>query len=854
MTSERFDSSFSESLSEPVLAVIESVLRFSKPTPVQEAAIPLLMSRRDGAVQAETGSGKTLAYLVPVVECILQTLGVAELVSVEKDSKAGADQLQKSADLKSTIVSQGGSQPAVSADLRASCASVSAPASSSLGDSAVPTEATRGKCEPLALIILPTRVLAKQVAGQAQLFLRRVELLVGGSGMQAMRPASLVVGTPGRILHALRNGDFAPGSIQFLILDEADRLLSNPDFPSIMEFIPKQRRTGLFSATLDACEKETLKRFLRNPYLVRVTREPSAKGASGESVPGGADPSSTAGPRPAVSGDASARPSEQYVVPEKLRSWYTVIPYELKPYRLFEYVLSLSGLPEGSPASESGEDGDSRGSTLSGNDSAKTRYRKLIVFVLTCDLTEYLWRIGAQLKTANPSLEGAVEFFYLNSHQTPARQRREYESFAGSERFAVLFTTDIAARGIDLAGVTNVLQYDPPKQISSFLHRCGRTARCFTAGDAGAFLSPEEEGYAILLRNRGIPVLARQCGSIFPSGAAEPSIPPALALFRQQYPPPPETVIHRGAREEVERGGAVVRDLLKEKRVLEQKSATLLQKLEALPAESDAAKTGRKNLSLWQKRVSKIDLELAPFLEKEKAFAEGKKAATFNTPFCSFLRGLGRGDRDLFDAAQAAFVSWCRGYDESDCKVVLALSKLPVGEYAMALGLLKLPRNIKSLCDRYLIFQGEDVEIDSIAYKEAEKEAQRLRRLQQAREAQEARERHGRAEGSEKGGKREAGGKLEQRGGQSVSGASPDSPEQPIHADSNRRREKPSSSPAPSKPEGKSLDRSKFSREKQLLQMLDAGKITEKEFDRLLDDYLDGEEKAARGQRRKQRK
>jgi len=341
----------------------------------------------------------------------------------------------------------------------------------------------------------------------------------------------------------------------------------------------------------------------------------------------------------------------------------------------------------------------------------------------------------------------------------------------------------------------------------------------------------------------------RSYEDLLPSGGASS----ALSLFRELYPPAQEDRQLYASREAIVKAGPEVRRLLKEQKVLEQKLSSLRKKLEGLPEKSESARTGKNNIALWEKRLAKIHSELQPFLDREKLFAEGKKVATFDTEFCSFIRSCEKEDRAIFEAGQAAFVSWCRGYDESDCKIVLALSKLPVGEYAMALGLLKLPKSIKNLCDRHLVFFGEDIDVSALKYQDPLKEEQRLQRLETLRKQREEGRvsRRDAASGdplarvgptpSDEPSRQEVGDPSRKGPHGAFSGNEPDHPGEGGKA----------ALSTPSKPTTKSVDRAKFFRERQLLQMLDSGKISEKEFDRLLDEYLDGEEAAAKNQRSK---
>ncbi|XP_065828153.1 ATP-dependent RNA helicase DDX55-like [Oscarella lobularis] len=220
------------SLSAPVLQTIEK-LGFRGMTPVQSACIPLLLSHKDVVAEAVTGSGKTLAFLVPLVEILTR---------------------QCDPPLKPTDIG--------------------------------------------AVVISPTRELATQTHEVLQDFLAETPslkslLTVGGVGdastdlasLRRQRGALVLVATPGRLEDILTKSSLVATRIkalQVLVLDEADRLLDlgfETCVNAILGFLPKQRRTGLFSATQTSEMESLIRAGLRNPVRVQV-REKSAASSS----------------------------------------------------------------------------------------------------------------------------------------------------------------------------------------------------------------------------------------------------------------------------------------------------------------------------------------------------------------------------------------------------------------------------------------------------------------------------------------------------------------------------------------------------------------------------------------------
>uniref|UniRef100_A0A182QRE8 ATP-dependent RNA helicase n=1 Tax=Anopheles farauti TaxID=69004 RepID=A0A182QRE8_9DIPT len=213
-------------LSAPVLEVIEE-LGFEKMTPVQAATIPLLMSYKDVAAEAVTGSGKTLAFLVPLLELLLKRMR---------------------------------------------------------------TEPWK-KHEIGAIIVSPTRELATQIfdvlaefLSHKQLSCFRQKMLIGGNAVEddviaiLNEGANILVATPGRLEDLFeRKGDLNLAAkvkgLELLVLDEADRLLDmgfEATINTILVYLPRQRRTGLFSATQTKEVRDLMRAGLRNPVLVSV--------------------------------------------------------------------------------------------------------------------------------------------------------------------------------------------------------------------------------------------------------------------------------------------------------------------------------------------------------------------------------------------------------------------------------------------------------------------------------------------------------------------------------------------------------------------------------------------------------
>ena len=187
------------------------------PTPIQALALPALLDGEDVVGLAQTGSGKTAAFAIPLIESI--------------DPKARGIQ---------------------------------------------------------ALVLAPTRELAAQAAGDIKNLSRyrsvRPVVLCGGVSIgpqikalgKRSGGASVVVGTPGRVLDHLQRGTLKLGSVRYLVLDEADRMLDMgfaPDVGRILSYTPEKRQTALFSATMPGTIRGMVKKHMRSPRWLTVESE-----------------------------------------------------------------------------------------------------------------------------------------------------------------------------------------------------------------------------------------------------------------------------------------------------------------------------------------------------------------------------------------------------------------------------------------------------------------------------------------------------------------------------------------------------------------------------------------------------
>jgi len=333
---------------------------YTEPTPIQTAAIPPIIAGHDLIGIAQTGTGKTAAFTLPILTRL----------------------------------------------------------------AAQPPGQRRGT---KVLVIAPTRELVVQIEENVKAYAKHLPLTVatvfGGVGEQpqirALRSGTdVVVACPGRLLDLMgqRCADFS--QLKYLVLDEADRMLDMgflPDIRRIVQQLPKQRQTLMFSATLSKEIEVLTHEFQRAPKIVQIGRR--------------ANPAETV-------------TQLVYEVPKHLKN--ALLLHLLRDPQM-DMVLVFSRMKHGAD------------------------------------------RIARQLE------QNGVRTATLHSNRSQNQRLRALKDFkSGAVR--VLVATDIAARGIDVDGISHVVNYDFPMHPEDYVHRIGRTGRAHAVGDAVSFVTPEDYG------------------------------------------------------------------------------------------------------------------------------------------------------------------------------------------------------------------------------------------------------------------------------------------------------------------------------------------------------------------------
>jgi ATP-dependent RNA helicase RhlE len=338
---------------------------FVQTTPIQSAVLPLVRAGGDIVACAETGTGKTAAFVLPLVDRLLQAA-----------TRAQAE----------------GAEP----------------------------EAGRTR----VLVLTPTRELAVQIDDDVQGFGYHAGVssmaVYGGAPMEPQSRAlaagiPFVVATPGRLMDHMRSGTNFAG-LETLVIDEADRMLDMgfwPDVRRIVDALPANRQTLLFSATMPNEILGFARAIMRDPALIQVGRRNAAARTISHAV--------------------------EHVGAGEKTDW------------LARFLRGAAG--------------------------------PILVFVRT--------KRGAD-KLASALASRGIRTAALHADRTQRDRLSAVEGFK-SGRIRVLVATDIAARGLDIDGITHVVNYDVPHSAEAYVHRVGRTGRALATGHALTLVAPGEE-------------------------------------------------------------------------------------------------------------------------------------------------------------------------------------------------------------------------------------------------------------------------------------------------------------------------------------------------------------------------
>ncbi|KAK8080694.1 ATP-dependent RNA helicase DBP10 [Apiospora hydei] len=317
------------------------------------------------------------------------------------------------------------------------------------------------------LILSPSRELAIQTLKVVKEFSKGTDLkcvlLVGGDSLEEQFGSmtsnpDIVIATPGRFLHLKVEMGLSLSSIQYVVFDEADRLFEMgfaAQLTEILHALPPSRQSLLFSATLPASLVEFARAGLQDPSLVRLD-------------------------------------AETKVSPDLESAFFSVKSAEKEGallHVLFDLIKMPLGLPEGvQPETDRFSKKRKRPDKSRGKE--KPTEHSTIIFAATKHHVEYL---ATLLKEAG----FAVSYVYGSLDQTARME--QVENFRRG-RSNILVVTDVAARGIDIPILANVINYDFPPQPKVFVHRVGRTARAGQRGWSYSIVRDTDVPYLIDLQ------------------------------------------------------------------------------------------------------------------------------------------------------------------------------------------------------------------------------------------------------------------------------------------------------------------------------------------------------------------
>jgi ATP-dependent RNA helicase RhlE len=361
---------------------------FTTPTPIQQQSIPVTVEGQDVLGIAQTGTGKTLAFGIPMIQRLVQHKG-------------------------------------------------------------------------LGLVVLPTRELAVQVQHSLERIGRelglKTALLIGGEAMgkqlqQLRRSPHIIIATPGRLIDHLEQKTAKLGEVKVLVLDEADRMLDMgfaPQLKRILQEVPKERQTMLFSATMPDAIVSIAKAFMKLPVRVEVARP----------------------------GTAASNITQEVIF----------VPKNDKPVVLKQLLTEEQG--------------------------------SVLVFTRT--------KFGAK-KVAKLVRDWGIPSSELHSNRTLSQRLASLQGFK-TNKFRVLVATDIAARGIDAAGIALVINFDLPAVAEDYVHRIGRTGRAGRSGKAISLAAPDQR--------RDVKDIERLIGQMLPAKHVGTSSPTMDAPARSSARP-----------------------------------------------------------------------------------------------------------------------------------------------------------------------------------------------------------------------------------------------------------------------------------------------------------------------------
>ena len=385
-------------------------------TPIQRSSLPHSLGGRDILGASKTGSGKTLCFLIPILENLYRDGFIKE---------------------------------------------------EGLG----------------ALILLPTRELAIQVFEVINKIGKHhnysVGLVIGGNDYEKERYVvnnmNILIGTPGRSLqHMAESYMFSADNLKILVIDEADRILDDgfeEELNKIINYLPKNRQTLLFSATLTKNLKRLVKIHMRSPEYINLSNTDNVLNTI-ENI----NKNELSIMKINKEGNANlnninninTNNLNDMIIPKNLNQFYSIVEPEDRVNVLYSFLKTH-------------------------------KLSKILVFVSSRKQVRYFTEVFKHLKLG-------MLFLDIHGKQKQGKRYSTFYTFGQKRNSVVLFATDLASRGIDFPAIDWVIQLDPPEDIAQYIHRVGRTARYKSDGNSVLFLGQKEMNFMNELELRKIKV------------------------------------------------------------------------------------------------------------------------------------------------------------------------------------------------------------------------------------------------------------------------------------------------------------------------------------------------------------
>ncbi|KAK3324374.1 P-loop containing nucleoside triphosphate hydrolase protein [Cercophora scortea] len=444
-------------LSRRVAEHLSSKLQMKAPTAIQKKTIPKLVEQDcDAFLQAETGSGKTLAYLLPIVQRIMA-------LSLNEDGTTKDTKVHRNSGL-------------------------------------------------FAIIMAPTRELCTQIQVVLEKILRCAPWLVcstviGGESKKAEKArirkgVNILVATPGRLTdHLLNTKVLDVGTVRWLVLDEGDRMMEMGFEDDLRDIVTRIRQDKLLRYNKEGVLLDGILPSRRVTVLCSATMKMNVQKLGEISLENAEH--IIASKSEMENDEAGGANEANFSAPSQLKQQCLIVPAKLRLVTLIAYLRSAF--------------------------ARKGTNMKVIIFISCADSVDFhfeLLKATAALeldsddedappaRKIDPNTQLTVSpAAYITSpanttvmihklHGSLAQPVRTatLNAFTNCKEPAVLISTDIASRGLDVPSVDIVIEYDPAFVVDDHVHRIGRTARAGRAGKAVLFLQPgPEEGYLSLL-------------------------------------------------------------------------------------------------------------------------------------------------------------------------------------------------------------------------------------------------------------------------------------------------------------------------------------------------------------------